>query len=73
MAEDGKAGETSVPRPASVSDEHLEYLDNLRDSGETNMFGARPYLQREFGLEKKEAGEVLSYWMQTYSARHTAE
>ena len=31
------------------------YLDVLRDTGETNMFGARPYLEQEFGFEKREA------------------
>ena len=41
------------------------YLDELRDSGVTNMFGAAPYLQREFGLEKREAREILAKWMQS--------
>ena len=44
------------------------YLDELRESGAINMFGARPYLQREFGIDKNEAAEVLSYWMA--SERH---
>jgi hypothetical protein len=30
------------------------------------MFGAAPYLQREFGLSKYDAREVLLAWMQTY-------
>ena len=42
------------------------YLDNLRESGETNMFGATPYLQNKFGLDKKEAREILSEWMGTF-------
>lgn len=46
--------------------EHKEFLDNLRESGETNMFGARPYLMEEFGLDKHEAGEILSEWMKTF-------
>jgi hypothetical protein len=29
------------PRPGSVHEEHLVYLDDLRESGVTNMFGAR--------------------------------
>ena len=41
------------------------YLDELRDSGVTNMFGAAPYLQEEFGLEKKEAKEILLEWIKT--------
>ena len=53
-------------------DEVFEFLDDLRESGETNMFGARPYLVYEFGMTKREAGAVLSEWMQTFSERHPA-
>jgi hypothetical protein len=42
------------------------YLNDLRDSGVTNMFGASPYLQKEFGLDKKEARGVLANWMQSF-------
>jgi hypothetical protein len=59
-----------MERPAIVTDEHLEYLDELRESGETNMFGARPYLINEFGLDKQEAASVLSYWMSSFGERH---
>ena len=48
-----------------VEKEMFIYLDELRDSGVTNMFGAAPYLQREFGLEKREAREILAKWMQS--------
>ena len=44
----------------------FEYLDALRESGETNMFGARPYLMNEFGLGKQEASAVLSAWMESF-------
>lgn len=43
----------------------FEFLDNLRDSGETNMYGAAPYLVREFGLTHKRAREVLVLWMES--------
>ncbi len=60
----------SVERPAIVQDEHLVYLDELRESGVTNMYGAAPYLEDEFDLTSKEARQVLSYWMKTFSERH---
>jgi hypothetical protein len=41
----------------------FSYLDNLKDSGVINMFGAGIYLQEEFGLGKREAREFLSKWM----------
>jgi len=53
-------------------DEFLVYLDKLRKSGVTNMFGARPYLADAFYpmLNDKWAGKVLVYWMHTFSERH---
>jgi len=50
--------------------EYYEYLDGLRESGETNMFGARPYLMQHFLLSKQVAGEVLKDWMETFETRH---
>jgi len=44
----------------------FQYLDELRESGATNMFGAAPYVVREFGLSKREARDVLLAWIQTY-------
>lgn len=61
---------TTIERPAIVEEMHLEYLDNLRDSAITNMFGAAPYLQDAFGLSKPEAKAVLVYWMQSFGERH---
>lgn len=47
--------------------EHKEFLDELRESGETNMFGALPYLMNEFPeLTKKEARAILNEWMETF-------
>lgn len=58
---------TELNRPAIVQNEHLEYLDELRESGVTNMFGARPYLQDEFEeLNSSDAQTVLIYWMESF-------
>lgn len=55
-------------------EKYFIYLDNLRESGETNMFGARPYLMVTFPeLTKNEAGEILTEWMKTFSERHKEE
>lgn len=46
---------------------YFEYLDQLRDSGVTNMFGAVPYLQAEFpelSFDRARASQVLRLWMQ---------
>ena len=46
--------------------EMFKYLDELRESGVTNMFGAAPYLQTAFGLTSKEARDVLTAWMKNF-------
>lgn len=58
-------------RPPFVIDEHLEYLDNLRESGVTNMYGARPYVANAFpDLSGDESKEILVYWMASFLERH---
>lgn len=56
-----------------ITDDHLYYLDELRESGQTNMFGARSYIVAEFpDLTMDQAGDILSYWMKTFSERNKA-
>ena len=55
-----------------IKEDVFEFLDDLRDSGETNMYGAGPYIVEEFGVNKAEARVLLSAWMQTFSERHAA-
>ncbi len=54
-------------------DEHLaeyfEYLDDLRESGVTNMYGAGVYLQDSFDISKVRARKILTRWMETFSER----
>ena len=42
---------------------YMEFLSKLRISGKTNMLDAVPSLQAEFNIEKKEAKDLLAYWM----------
>jgi hypothetical protein len=49
-----------------VIEEELRYLEMLRQSGATNMYGATPYLQREFGIDRERAKTILVYWMDNY-------
>ena len=42
-----------------IKDMHT-FLNDLRDSGVTNMFGAAPYLQNEFGLDKRRSKTSIS-------------
>jgi hypothetical protein len=58
-----------IIRPSFVTDEILLYLDALRESGATNMFGAPPFVQCEFGISKSQSKEATVYWMKTFSKR----
>jgi hypothetical protein len=58
-----------VERPEGCTDEVLEYLDALRESGVTNMFGAGPYLREDFTVTQAVAHKWLAYWMKTFSER----
>ena len=60
------------PMPENCTQEHLDYLDLLCDTGSVNMFGARPHLAEEFALNKQDSAAILSYWMETFSDRHPA-
>lgn len=43
------------------------YLERLRRSGQTNMFGAAPWLESAFGLSRSEARKILADWMKNYN------
>jgi len=49
-----------------MKQEVYEYLNDLRESGVTNMFGATPYLQEEFDFDKEEAMNWLHAWMRDF-------
>lgn len=58
-----------MPSKSQIKEEHLEYyefFEALRKSGETNMFGASPYLSAYYGMSSREAIEILTEWMENY-------
>ncbi len=42
----------------------FRFLNRLRESGVTNMFGATPYLREEFDISRAEASKILMEWME---------
>ena len=52
-------------------DTMFTYLERLRQSGATNMFGAAPYLQREFDISLAEPDQVLANWMNSKAVSYT--
>ena len=50
-------------------EKYFAYLEELRKSGETNMWGAVPYLQREFpelADDRSRACEILMAWIHSF-------
>ena len=47
----------------------FNYLNELRESGVTNMFGAGSFLEKEFDLNSFEAGKVLLKWMDNFNEK----
>ena len=47
-------------------EEAVELLEELRESGVTNMYGAAPYLAAEFSISNSDAREILGKWMESY-------
>jgi len=59
-----------MEKPKNLKDEHLEFLDGLRESGITNMYGSGSYLREEFSdIDDCESHEIVRYWMETFSDR----
>lgn len=47
--------------------EVMEFLNLLRNTGKTNMFGATPYIMQEFDIPKQEANKLLVLWMDNFN------
>ena len=60
------SGYKSKKAAAKGHAEYFEYLDALRESGVTNMFGAGAYLEDHFGLSRYEARDILLEWIQSF-------
>ena len=50
----------------ALTREHKNFLEALRRSGVTNMYGAVPYLVEKFDLPQARAKDILTAWISTY-------
>ena len=57
--------------PVAMRETVFEYLELLRESGVTNMWGSPAYLQEEFGFDKREARDWFFAWMDHKHAQST--
>ena len=43
------------------------FLYQLQDSGATNMFGAPPFLEEEFGYSREKSMEIFTAWSESWN------
>ena len=56
--------------PLGLEEQHLEFLDDLREGGSINMYGAGPELIKAYpDLDRHQATKIVTYWMQTFKER----
>ena len=53
---------------SKMTQEHYDYLIELRDSGVTNMWGAAPYLEQRFDLSEQDAKDILLEWIDSFKS-----
>lgn len=52
-------------------EKYYTYLDDLRESGVCNMFGASIWLARDFPeLDEARSRKILADWITTFAKRH---
>jgi len=56
-----------IKAPKPSLQKYYDFLEDLRKSGATNMFGASVYLESAFSLPRDKASSILSDWMRGHS------
>lgn len=56
-----------IKAPKISEQRYYDFLGDLRQSGDTNMFGAPPYLQAAFGLKRDRAVSITAEWIKAHS------
>ena len=55
-----------IKQPDTLREDVRLYLNDLRHSAVTNMFGAGAFLQLEFDMARREAAHQLKMWMENF-------
>lgn len=56
-----------ITLPEGMEPGMCQYLEEVRNSGVTNMFGAAPYLAEAYSLDRRKASTYLCFWMEHYA------
>jgi hypothetical protein len=53
-----------------LMDEMLEWIDDFRENSGQNPLAAGNSLPNEFDVTRKQAREIIVYWMESFEERH---
>lgn len=53
--------------PKDIESKHMIFLEDLRQSGQTNMFGAVPFIQLKFKIDETKSRDILLFWLDNYN------
>lgn len=57
----------ATEKPHSLTNDHIDYLNMIRETGTTNPFETAMHLCSAFAdLNKHEAPSIVSYWVDTF-------
>ena len=56
-----------IKAPKASEQKYYDFLEDLRQSGDTNMFGAAQYLMAAFSMKRDRATSMLSDWIKGHS------
>ena len=59
--------------PVAMREMVFKYLELLRESGVTNMWGSPAYLREEFGFTKSEARDWFFAWMDHKNSQRSSD
>jgi hypothetical protein len=54
-------------KATTLESDVLAFLNGIREEGTTNMFGASPIIAKMFSLNKTQARDLLSLWMNNFN------
>lgn len=50
------------------AEEVCSFLNAVRETGKSNMFGAGPSIEKAYKVKERDARTLLMYWMHTFEA-----
>lgn len=60
-------------KPENCTNDHLVFLDKLREEGSVNMYGSGINVAAEYNISIPQANKIVAYWMSTFSERHPSK